>query len=112
MLTKRARLGMSVQEINAAGDRLDRHGCPRCLFTYADGRQCWGTVYRARAYGPIRDQQSVERTDVRKYRFWCDLKDDHAGAVSSFAAKERMEFYPDELPPGMEDQIWANDILG
>jgi hypothetical protein len=39
----------------------------------------------------------VEEHNIRKIRLWCSEKDDHAGAVSSFAAKNRMEFYPDQL---------------
>ena len=32
--------------------------------------------------------------NVHKYRLWCSENDDHAGAVSSFEGKQRMEFYP------------------
>jgi hypothetical protein len=68
----------------------------KCPFVYADGHHCAGDVRQARAYGPQRNG-IVEREDIRKIRLWCSEKDDHAGAVSSRDAKERMEFYPDEL---------------
>ena len=35
----------------------------------------------------------------------------HAGVVSTFEGKERMEFYPDQLPAEMLDRLWASDIL-
>jgi hypothetical protein len=82
-----------------------------CPFVYADGRKCSGHVYRARAYGPKRGNWIVAREDVRKYRMWCSEKDDHAGAVSSLATKHRMEFYPDQLPRGVEEQLWSSPIL-
>ncbi len=72
-----------------------------CPFVYANGRKCCGVVRQARAYGPTRGKHYVNRADVRKYRLWCSDKDDHAGAVSDHTSKERMEFYPDELPPGV-----------
>ena len=84
----------------------------QCPFTYANGRRCCGSVYRARAYGPVRNGYYVERDNVRKYRLWCSVKDDHAGAVSDFGSKLRMEFYPNELKPGVEDRLWATDLLG
>ena len=83
-----------------------------CPFVYANGKHCTGTVRLARAYGPARGRNYVERDDVRKYRLWCSEKDDHAGSVSSSAGKDRMEFYPGQLPNGVEDQIWQNDLLG
>jgi hypothetical protein len=82
-----------------------------CPFTYANGRACCGVVYRARAYGPSRDGHHVARADVRKYRLWCSEKDDHAGAVNSTDGKWRMEFYPDQMSPGVEDQLWQGDLL-
>jgi hypothetical protein len=68
----------------------------KCPFVYADGRKCAGEIYRARAYGRG-SYGVVEAEDVRKIRLWCSEKNDHEGAVSSFAGKLRMEFYPDEL---------------
>jgi hypothetical protein len=68
----------------------------QCPFVYADGRQCDGQVRRVRAYGKHQFGR-VERHNIRKFRLWCSHKDDHAGAVSSSFAKERMEFYPDDL---------------
>jgi hypothetical protein len=85
----------------------DKIACP---FVYSDGRKCTGHVYRARAYGR-RSGADIERQDVRKYRLWCSEKDDHAGAVSGFIEKRRMEFYLDQLPPGVEEALWQSDIL-
>ena len=82
-----------------------------CPFTYANGRRCCGVIYRARAYGPTRGSHYVGRGDVRKYRLWCSVKDDHTGAVSSFEGKLRMEFYPSELDHGVEDRLWRGDLL-
>jgi len=82
-----------------------------CPFVYASGRCCTGHVYQVRAYGPQRGKHYVAREDVRKYRFWCSEKNDHAGAVSSFEGKLRMEFYPNDLAAGVEDFIWASDLL-
>jgi hypothetical protein len=63
-----------------------------CPFTYANGRHCCGTIYRARAYGPSRGSHYVAREDVRKYRLWCSDKGDHEGAVETTEGKMRMEF--------------------
>jgi hypothetical protein len=68
----------------------------QCPFVYAKNHQCTGMVRQARAYGKAWNGV-VDVADVKKIRFWCSDKDDHAGAVSSFEAKNRMEFYPDEL---------------
>jgi len=68
----------------------------KCPFVYARGRCCAGGVWQARAYGKNR-RGIVEERDIRKIRLWCSEKGDHAGAVSSFEGKNRMEFYPDEL---------------
>jgi len=90
---------------------MDTQSIP-CPFVYADGRKCAGVVRQARAYGPTRGQHYVARNDVRKYRLWCSEKDDHAGAISCSESKERMEFYPDELAPGVEDRLWADGLMG
>jgi hypothetical protein len=84
----------------------------RCPFVYSNGKRCTGVIRQARAYGPLRGNHYVDRDDVRAYRLWCSDKDDHAGAVSSSAGKVRMEFYPNELEPGVEDLIWRGDLLG
>lgn len=84
----------------------------RCPFVYANGRQCCGVVRQVRAYGPTRGTHQVAREDVRKYRLWCSDKDDHAGAVSDSESKLRMEFYPDQLPLGVEDRLWSSDLWG
>ena len=82
-----------------------------CPFVYANGRHCTGVVRRARAYGPTGRDGVVRREKVRKYRLWCSEKDDHAGVLSSPDAKPRMEFYPDQLEPGVEDRLWADGLL-
>ena len=82
-----------------------------CPFVYASGRKCCGMVRQARAYGPTMGKRHVDRDDVRKYRLWCSHKDDHAGAVAGTAGKLRMEFYPDQLPEGVEDRLWADNGL-
>jgi hypothetical protein len=88
---------------------MTREAIP-CPFVYANGRKCSGVVYRARAYGPEYGAGYVARENVRKYRLWCSEKDDHAGAVSS-VGKDRMEFYPRDLAPGVEDALWRDDVL-
>jgi hypothetical protein len=70
----------------------------RCPFVYATGHQCTGTIYRAAAYGG-------HGGEVKKYRLWCSDKDDHAGAVTSPWAKQRMEFYPDHMRAGLIDHL-------
>ena len=82
-----------------------------CPFVYANGRQCGGFVRRARAYGPTRRDGIIERAYVRKYRLWCTEKDDHAGILSTPTSKNRMEFYPDQLPQGVEDRLWDEGML-
>jgi hypothetical protein len=68
----------------------------KCPYTYANGRQCTGTIWQARAYGK-HNYGIVDAENIKKIRLWCSEKGDHAGAVSSFATKDRMEFYPNEL---------------
>jgi len=68
-----------------------------CPFVYANGHRCSGVVYQVRAYGPDRGNGHIDLADVRKFRLWCSDKNDHAGAVSDYVSKQRMEFYPDEL---------------
>jgi len=76
-----------------------------CPFTYRNGRKCCGYIIGARLYGRGKDYPNV-----RKVRLWCSEKDDHAGAVSSFVSKERMEFYPDMLPAGVWKAIETGAI--
>lgn len=83
----------------------------RCPFTYASGCRCQGTIYRARLYGRSRGRDYPARDDVRKYRFWCSLRDDHTGAVSSPPSKDRMEFYPDQLATTLIDRLWQGNLL-
>lgn len=80
-----------------------------CPFVYADGRACAGTIFRAVAYGPRNKLDIVERHRVRKYRLHCSEKGDHAGAVPSWEGKQRMEFYPDQLPGGLENLLWSGE---
>jgi len=82
-----------------------------CPFIDANGRCCCGVVRRARAYGPVGRDGCVRREKVRKYRLWCSEKDNHAGVLSTPVAKARMEFYPDDLDPGVEDQLWTGSLL-
>lgn len=77
---------------------------PQCPFVYADGHQCTGRVSGLRFYGNLRRGPE----GVRKVRFWCSEKSDHAGAVSSWASKERMEFYPDRIPVALRDFTWGS----
>src|SRR3954469_8660965 len=84
---------------------MDQNIAP-CPFIYADGHRCAGVVCQVRAYGPARDHGYIRRDDVRKFRLWCSDGWDHAGAVSGFASKQRMEFYPDDLVKrGIYDQV-------
>ena len=82
-----------------------------CPFTYANGHRCSGVVYRAVGYGPKRGRPYALREDVRKYRLWCSEKEDHAGAVPTTDGKLRMEFYPDQLAPGVEDKLWNKRLV-
>ncbi|TPG45694.1 hypothetical protein EAH89_26185 [Roseomonas nepalensis] len=83
-----------------------------CPFVYANGKHCQGHVRMARAYGPSRGSHYVAQEEVRKYRLWCSEKEDHAGAVRTNEGKLRMEFYPRELAPGVENELWQSDLLG
>jgi hypothetical protein len=82
-----------------------------CPFVYANGRHCSGVVYKARAHGPTRADNYVDRADLRKYRLWCSDKDDHTGAVSDSVTKDRMEFYPNDLPTNVGDLLWSGTDL-
>jgi hypothetical protein len=79
-----------------------------CPFVYANGRRCTGHIRRAKAYG---SRGHDGRLRVKKYRLWCSEKDDHAGVVSGFEGKQRMEFYPNQLPEGVEDLLWASGMI-
>jgi hypothetical protein len=68
----------------------------KCPFVYANGRSCTGDIWQVRAYGKNRNGVIAEH-NIRKIRLWCSEKGDHAGAISSFESKNRMEFYPDDL---------------
>lgn len=78
-----------------------------CPFVYSNGKACKGVIYRVVAYGPPGRGGCVERHKVRKYRLHCSEKGDHAGVVISWEGKVRMEFYPDQLPEGVEDMLWS-----
>ena len=83
----------------------------QCPFTYANGKRCDGIIQQARAYGQVQPDGFTAREDVYKYRLWCSKRWDHAGAVSSWISKERMEFYPNKLPLGLEDALWIGDLM-
>jgi hypothetical protein len=74
-----------------------------CPFIYANGRKCRGHITGFRVYGPRRGDELLE---VRKVRLWCSERDDHQGAVRSWAGRERMEFYPDRLPDYLRKPIF------
>jgi hypothetical protein len=93
-----------------SGDAVQEGPIP-CPFVYPNGRPCHGFVRMARAYGPHRPGRPISRTEVGKYRLWCSDKDDHAGVLATPEAKQRMEFYPGQLPPGVEDRLWAEGLL-
>ena len=76
---------------------------PRCPFVCANGRRCCGEVRDLRFYGNLRHGYP----GVRKIRMWCSDKDDHAGTVSSWIGKERMEFYPDRIPEDLKGFVWG-----
>lgn len=80
----------------------------RCPFRYASGKQCEGEIVGARAYGRSDRYGFVRRENVRKIRLWCSVRSDHAGIDRSLEAKERMEFYPDELPDEIADTVWQH----
>jgi len=77
----------------------DKLELPACPFIYVSGRKCRGHITGYRLYG------GDTLADAKKVRLWCSEKYDHAGAVSSFEAKERMEFYPDKLPKDIFDWL-------
>jgi hypothetical protein len=83
-----------------------------CPFMYSNGQRCTGHVYEARAYGPKGPDGIVHREDVKKYRLWCSEKGDHAGAVRDWIGKERMEFYPDQLPADTIERLWSDFLPG
>src|SRR3954471_14242745 len=81
----------------------------RCPFVYANGKQCCGTIIRGKAFGGTHTR--CEEIPPKKYRIWCSDKWDHAGAVSSWDIKERMEFYPDQMPDGMVDALESAGLM-
>ena len=83
-----------------------------CPFVYANGKRCTGHVRRAKAFGPVRKFGGrLPRAYVRKYRLWCTEKDDHCGILATFEGKERMEFYPDDLPVETLDALWGREMV-
>jgi hypothetical protein len=81
-----------------------------CPFVYANGRKCAGKVINWRVYGYGWQDNGVKGSlaDARKVRLWCSDKYDHAGAISSWTSKERMEFYPDKLPSPIFEAVFAD----
>ncbi|MGR3716525.1 MAG: ureidoglycolate lyase [Thermohalobaculum sp.] len=96
----------SVAETGHPPDKPDTS----CPFVYANGKRCPGEIRRIKAYGPRRRGRGRQE-EVRKYRVWCTLKDDHAGILSSYEGKQRMEFYPDELPAELLDWAWETGMV-
>ena len=76
-----------------------------CPFIYASGKRCTGCVSDWRLYG---HRKGDPLFFAKKVRLWCSEKDDHAGAVPSWEGKERMEFYPNRLPPDVYAAIEAD----
>jgi hypothetical protein len=74
-----------------------------CPFVYANGKACTGHVRSYRLYGG----RSVAY--ARKVRLWCSEKDNHAGILATFEAKERMEFYPGHLREDIYQAIEAEE---
>ena len=89
-----------IETGNDAGAQSEK---PRCPFVYANGCRCCGEVSDVRFYGKLHQGYP----GVRKVRLWCSEKDDHAGAVSDFISKERMEFYPEHIPADLKDFVWG-----
>jgi hypothetical protein len=65
---------------------------------------------RGKAFGRT-DTRCGEEISPNKYRIWCSDKWDHAGAVSSWDVKLRMEFYPDEMPDGMVEALESAGLM-
>lgn len=82
---------------------MDKSADPQCPFVYANGHRCEGHVTNVRFYGNLK----YGYPGVRKVRLWCSDKGDHAGAVSGWASKERMEFYPDKIPADLKNFVWG-----
>jgi hypothetical protein len=75
-----------------------------CPFIYANGRKCRGFVDGMRLYG------GDTVYNAKKVRLWCSEKHDHAGVVSTWVAKERMEFYPDRLPKEIFNALASGEL--
>jgi hypothetical protein len=74
-----------------------------CPFVYANGKKCAGKVSGWKVYG-----RNGSHPAGRKVRLWCSDKWDHAGICGDWAAKERMEFYPDRLPRPIFEAVAAD----
>jgi len=78
-----------------------------CPFVYSTGEKCPGHISGWQVYGPgMRNGETVPFQKARKVRLWCSVGHDHQGPISTFETKERMEFYPNQLPAGLADIIW------
>jgi ureidoglycolate lyase len=99
----------AAEPTEPAGHQPDESD-PGCPFVYANGKRCPGEIHRIKAYG-VRWRGRGRQPEVRKYRIWCTLKGDHAGVLSSREGKQRMEFYPDELPDDLLDWAWETDMV-
>jgi hypothetical protein len=96
-----------VEKLKQAGIAPEAMRCP---FVYSNDKQCCGTIVRGKAFGRTMTRYG-EKIPPKKYRIWCSEKWDHTGAVGSWDAKERMEFYPDQLPKGMAEALEAAGLM-
>jgi ureidoglycolate lyase len=99
----------TAEATEPAGHQPDESD-PGCPFVYANGKRCPGGIHRIKAYG-VRWRGRGNQPEVRKYRVWCTEKGDHAGVLSSYEGKRRMEFYPDELSEELLDWAWEADMV-
>jgi len=91
---------------------MSEHEPLPCPFVYANGKRCKGHVRRVRAYGRAGRNGLIRPEKVRKYRFWCTEKDDHAGMPGGgYEGKIRMEFYPDQVPTEYLDAFLSGRIV-
>ena len=100
--------GENLEQIAVEPGAVIESAEPGCPFVYANAKRCPGGIHRIKAYG-VRGRG--RQREVRKYRVWCTLKGDHAGILSSHEGKQRMEFYPDELPDELLDWAWDSGMV-
>lgn len=71
-----------------------------CPFADVDNRKCTGHIYRATAY-------CHPDGTVRKWHLHCSVRTDHPGRT---LLKEPATLYPDQLPIGMDHELWEAGI--